>query len=351
MSLRGLLCGYYGCGNLGDEAVLGGIVNSWAQQFGDSNGLVALSGAPASTETSHGIRAVPRMDVRAVRAAIAETDVAVSGGGSLFQDATSVRSLLYYAGYLWLARRMGRPAVIYAQGVGPLRRPLSRTITAAAGRTAALVTVRDVESAELVRRIGGAAARLEVTADPAFALPERPQTEPSGGLAVLALRTWGSVRTPADAAESVRAVRAEGLHRVALLAMHAGEDETLAREAAALAGDGCFVAQVPDVGSALGLVRCADLVVAMRLHALVFAVMSATPVVALSYDPKVKSFMSSARLSAYCTEEFDSARVQALCKSALVAAPEIRRLQIARSVELRRVALRTAALVAEVVAR
>ncbi|MCX6361060.1 MAG: polysaccharide pyruvyl transferase CsaB [Armatimonadetes bacterium] len=351
MSLRGLLCGYYGCGNLGDEAVLGGIVHSWAHQFGDSKGLVALSGAAASTETWHGIHAVPRMDARAVRTAMAETDVAVSGGGSLFQDATSVRSLLYYAGYLWLARRMGRPAVVYAQGVGPLHRPLSRTITAAAFRTAALVTVRDPESAELVRRIGGAAARLEVTADPAFALTELPRTEPGGGLAVLALRTWASLRTAADAAKLVRAVQGEGLHRVALLAMHTGDDVALAREAAELAGDGCFVAQLPDVASAIDLVRCASVVVAMRLHALVFAVMAATPVVALSYDPKVKSFMSSARLAAYCTEEFDSARVQALCKSALAAAPEIRRLQAARSVELRREALRTAALVAEVVAR
>ncbi len=351
MSLRGLLCGYYGCGNLGDEAVLGGIVHSWAHQFGDTKGLVALSGAPASTETWHGIRAVPRMDVRAVRAAMAETDVAISGGGSLFQDATSIRSLLYYAGYLWLARRMGLPAVVYAQGVGPLHRPLSRTITAAAFRTAALVTVRDPDSAELVRRIGGATARLEVTADPAFALPERPQREPGGELAVLALRAWGSLRTAADAAELVRAVRGEGLQRVALLAMHAGEDVSLAREAAALAGEGCFVANVPDVASALDLVGGAGLVVAMRLHALVFAVMAATPVVALSYDPKVKSFMSSARLSAYCTEEFGSAPVQALCRSALAATPEIRRLQVARGIELRREALRTAALVAEVVAR
>ncbi|WP_436570579.1 polysaccharide pyruvyl transferase family protein, partial [Klebsiella pneumoniae] len=69
-------------------------------------------------------------------------DLLLSGGGSLLQDTTSLRSLLYY---LWVQRvawRARKPVMYYAQGLGPLRRRLSRRLVAAAARRAAYITVR-----------------------------------------------------------------------------------------------------------------------------------------------------------------------------------------------------------------
>ena len=98
--MRVLLSGYYGFGNLGDEALLEVIVErSCAARFPAASVRGALGDASA-TAARFGVDATPRWDWRAVRAAIARADVVLSGGGGLLQNATSLRSLLYYAGIL-----------------------------------------------------------------------------------------------------------------------------------------------------------------------------------------------------------------------------------------------------------
>ena len=162
--------GYYGCGNAGDEAVLAGIAASFARQAGERVRLTVLSQNPDATIAQHGLQAIDRMDLSHVRATLRESDLLLSGGGSLLQDTTSIRSLLYY---LWIARmafQMGKPVMFYAQGMGPLRRPLSRWLVRLVANRAAYLTVRDEPSALLLKTIGVTNPRLEVTADPAFAL-------------------------------------------------------------------------------------------------------------------------------------------------------------------------------------
>jgi polysaccharide pyruvyl transferase WcaK-like protein len=92
---------------LGDEAALVVLVErlrqmQWAH-------LVALSGDPPFTQRLTGIEAVPRTDWRRVRRAIQQSDALILGGGSLLQDATSLRSLLYYLLLIhWGLRAHGR---------------------------------------------------------------------------------------------------------------------------------------------------------------------------------------------------------------------------------------------------
>ena len=158
--------GYYGCGNAGDEAVLAGIRESLARVAGDRVRLLALSQNPEETRKLHGIRAEDRMNFSALRAVMRESDLLLSGGGSLLQDTTSVRSLLYY---LWVARvalNASIPLMFYAQGMGPLRRNMSRTLVRMVANRAASITVRDESSARLLAAIGVTNPKIEVTADP-----------------------------------------------------------------------------------------------------------------------------------------------------------------------------------------
>ncbi len=96
---RVLLSGYYGFGNLGDEALLEVIVDRMRRRFPSAQ-LEVLSATPQMTAANHRVESTPRWDWRAIRAAIARADVVLSGGGGLLQDATSLRSLLYYAAIL-----------------------------------------------------------------------------------------------------------------------------------------------------------------------------------------------------------------------------------------------------------
>jgi polysaccharide pyruvyl transferase CsaB len=302
--MRFVISGYYGCGNAGDEAVLAGAWDALTRRSAGEASLTVLSQNPQQTEALHGLPAVDRMNFPLVRRTIRESDVLLTGGGSLLQDVTSVRSLLYY---LWVARaglNAGKPVMFYAQGIGPLRRKISRLLVRSVANRAAYVTVRDEDSASLLTAIGARKPTVEVTADPAFALdPAGPdeidaiiaaESLPSDRpLLAVALRSWG------DGAIDLHAKLLNELHRttnahVMVIPMQFPEDREFAGRVQSRIGLGCsctILSRPYPPRALLGLVARAQALVAMRLHALIFAARAAVPLVALSYDPKVDSLM------------------------------------------------------------
>ncbi|HLJ55419.1 MAG TPA: polysaccharide pyruvyl transferase CsaB [Chthonomonadaceae bacterium] len=298
------MSGYYGCGNAGDEAVLSGIAGAFRQVAGDSARLLPLSQDPAATRTLHGLDARYRMDRRIVKATLAEADLLISGGGSLLQDTSSVRSLIYYLWIVRMALRMGKPVMFYAQGMGPFNKAISRWLVRRIASRVSYITVRDEESASLLRTIGVTGPPIEVTADPAFALRQAPRAEvdacwrgaeqPASGRPKIgvALRPWGG-RPEAQAAECARLVWALNVVAdVVMLPMQLPGDAVFSEDVARRAGLTLPVLKEPASPAALlGLVGDMDAVVAMRLHALIFAARMAVPPFALTYDPKVDSLM------------------------------------------------------------
>ena len=73
-------------------------------------------------------------------------DVLISGGGSLLQDVTSKNGILYYLGIIKLAQLLGKKVMVYAQGIGPIREPRNRKLTAKILNKVQAITVRDFES-------------------------------------------------------------------------------------------------------------------------------------------------------------------------------------------------------------
>ena len=96
-----LISGFYGFGNGGDEAVLSGIIK--ALGAASLKDITVLSSDPGYTESLHKVKAAPRSSAKTLKA-IRDCDIFISGGGSLFQNATSNRSLYYY-----LARQTSFP--------------------------------------------------------------------------------------------------------------------------------------------------------------------------------------------------------------------------------------------------
>lgn len=178
---RIVISGYYGFDNSGDEAVLQSILLALEQQ-GQEQGIqiepIVLSANPARTSELYGVRAVPRMKLGAVMAALRESHGLISGGGSLLQDATSPRTIPYYLLILKLAQWLGKPTFIYSQGIGPVHRrlfygPIRRTVA-----KSAYISVRDEESAQLLGRMGVAHERIEIVPDPVMGLPLRADAAP-----------------------------------------------------------------------------------------------------------------------------------------------------------------------------
>lgn len=288
-----VISGYYGFGNTGDEAVLDGILATFAE-IGLDERITVLSGSPAQTAAAHeSVKAIHRYSPTGVLRALRGADLVISGGGSLLQDATSSRSLYYYLYVLRLAQVFRRKTMIYAQGIGPLKSEKSKRAVGRVLKRASAVTVRDSDSLSVIESLGVAGAR--VVADPSFLA----QADMDAADAVLAscglsgrpllgisIRPWADNAWLPELAGSVRVIcDLLGLTPV-LIPMQPGEDARLCAE----------IDLGPLVGGNLppqavkGLIARCSLMIGMRLHSLMFAADTGVPFVALVYDPKVRAF-------------------------------------------------------------
>lgn len=310
--------GYYGCGNAGDEAVLAGIRASFERVAPGRVRLVALSQNPVETTCLHSIPASYRMSVASLQATLEKTDLLLSGGGSLLQDTTSVRSLLYYLFVCRQARHNHVPYMFYAQGLGPLHRSMSRFLVKRVANHAAGITVRDQASAELLAEIGVTVPPIEVTADPAFALDPSPVSEVEAifkreNLAEnlpfvgVALRAWGEEpeKIATQYAQLLDALSGHISERILLIPMQMPNDLDFARRVVQQTRHPeaySFLKNAYSPEEVLGVVARMQSVVAMRLHTLIFAARACVPAFALSYDPKVTSLMHRLGLEQECVD-------------------------------------------------
>ena len=319
---RILLAGYFGAGNLGDEAILGATLVQLSTALGDELCPTIAAYDHNAVRAYHGpLDTVDVWDVRALAATVASSSLVIWGGGGLLQDhwQVPVEDLLLDArggvpAHLrvpLLAELKGVPCMMYGQGVGPLSHPESRRATALVCDRLSAITVRDQASAHLLRDCGVTHAPIAVTADPALAtVPAEPSVAHSIlGQAGLGLacrpRLIVAPRLPPDGSRAwieplVAALRATVLDRggaVAFIAFdHRPEgDEPLCRELAVLCGGAPSAVAITSwlgAGECAGVLATADTVVATRLHALVLAAVAGTAAVALDYDPKVRAFAS-----------------------------------------------------------
>jgi polysaccharide pyruvyl transferase CsaB len=259
--------------------------------------LAALSADPEGTHRTHGIAAVRRMRPEAL-AAIRRSRLFLSGGGSLLQDRTSARSLFYYLAVLWFAQRCRIRSMIFAQGIGPLDAPNSRRWTGKVLRKCQAITVRDADSAALLRELGvsqNGGPAIEVTADPVFALEPQKSERVAAAIVAgpslgIALRPWPGLETLLDPLAQVLSefqpdvsLRAWALHPELDLA----PCEELARRLPGVQ----VQRQTLEPAEWMALASDTTAVLAMRLHALIFAAARGVPVVGLSYDPKIDALL------------------------------------------------------------
>jgi len=282
-----LINGYFGFANAGDEAVLSSMIGALREQRDDAT-FCATSGDPMQTRALHGCEAVGRQSPRDLMEAIKRCDVFLSGGGSLLQDVTSVRNVVYYTGVLRMARLSGKPAMMYAQGVGPLRSSLARKLARSAFQSAEIATVRDPQSAQLLREIGVTRA-VEITADPVWQLAPATPVQREMKLWVVALRSWPDAPdgTIADIVKALRAAAQSKGATLRFLAMQPGPDDEMLN--GLVEADEKLETRGKTPAEIVALAGAGDLMIAMRLHALIFAAGQGVASVALNYDPKVSA--------------------------------------------------------------
>lgn len=312
-----VLSGYYGFRNSGDEAVLQSILLALEEE-GLTTGVdikpVVLSIDPEWTSRTYGVESVHRMKLGEVRKAIKSSDGLISGGGSLLQDATGIKSIPYYLGVMKLAQWLGKPTFVYAQGIGPVNRKLFRPLIASVFRRCDYISVRDTESAGLLREMGlrGKDA-VQVVPDPVMGLTLRaedaPGSEEYGGdsgestselpVVGVSVRFWNEARTElTQLAEGLSLLcRRKPVH-LRFLPFHFPGDDEASRFVMERLGNvterGCTVSIAPETEHPQDMLRevsrC-SLLVGMRLHSLIYAASQNVPLLGVSYDPKIDHFL------------------------------------------------------------
>lgn len=231
----------------------------------------------------------------------------------------------YVTGVVWaalLCRLRQVPMVGYNYCVGPLDTPLSKSLVRIIARSCDRHYVREADSLALLRQLGVAEDRLELTADSAFALQGAGADR---GREILR-DAFGDANGPwvglnlCSYLGSFLNVTIQREDLTARLAQAA--DQLLDKVPARLA---IVTTQVMDIPFAREVIQkmvrkaevrlitnetwtsreimavdaCMDLFFGMRLHSLILSSAAGTPAIGIAYAPKVKSFMSQMGLDAW----------------------------------------------------
>ncbi len=298
--MRAVLCGYYGMGNGGDEALLATLL----QMLPESVTPVVLSGNPAQTRARYGVEACDRKATGQVFNALRSSQAFIFGGGSLIQDATSALSPVYYAGLMGMAQRLGLRTIAWGQGVGPLNRSWTRWLAQQVFVTCDGISVRDANSAQLLKDWD---VNSLLAPDPVWALESLPETTilslPEPRISI-SLRRHATL-TPARLQcliQALQTLQQERQASVVLVPFQPAQDLAIAQQIQQSLSGPNLIVERQDPRELKGIFKHIDFAISMRLHGLIMAAAEGCICSALSYDPKVNSLMEEVNLAGWDLE-------------------------------------------------
>ena len=318
-----LVCGAYGRGNAGDDAILEAIVTE-LRQIDPDLPIWVLSRNPDDTRLTYRVNSIYTFAFPRFLRRMGKTRLYINGGGSLMQDVTSHRSLWFYLFTISAAKRLGCQVMMYGCGIGPIHSPANRRRAAKVlQKSVDAITLRDTHSREELEDMGVTNPKIILSADPTVILPAAPEQvvdgilesqgiDPRGRYIGFALRPWPGFEEKAAlfGAAADYAYEKYGLTPV-FLPIERRLDVGAARLAAQHMKAPHYI--LPETGSSdhtIGLFARMQVVVSMRLHALVFAAGQGVPLVGVVYDQKISSFLSYIGQDLYT--DLDAVTVEAL---------------------------------------
>lgn len=316
-----VISGYYGFDNTGDEAVLYSILKALRQENkGVPLDITVLSNQPEQTSMQYRVKAINRWDMKQVYKAIRECELLISGGGSLLQDVTSNKTVPYYLGIIKMAQWHKKEVVIYSQGYGPVNKAYNKFLVKRVLNKVNHIFVRDRNAKEALLEIGIKNPPIVVTTDPVMGmkaskiaklkikgyLKERKEGRPRVGIY---LRSWKDDINFRWQIADICSELAERDIDLYCIPMQRPEDHrflNFLEEEYPLSPTVTRIDEKLDVKEVFALTGEMDVVIGMRLHALIMATAQGIPVVGLSYDPKVDDFMASIQnKNCFDVENFD----------------------------------------------
>lgn len=299
-----MICGAYGRGNAGDDAILEAIVQEM-RALDPERTICVMSRRPKETRLVYRTGAVYTFNIFSVLHKFRKAALYINGGGSLMQDVTSTRSLWYYCYTLRAAKKRGCKVMMYGCGIGPINRAGNRKMAAKTiDRSVDRITLRDDNSRHELADMGVTRPDIRVSADPTIILDAAPAEvvslameqsgiDPNGRYIGFGLRHWKGLDAalPAIAAAANYAYEKHGLTPV-FVPIEFPSDLTPAERVGSLLRCPWYAVRTRQpIEVTIGILARMKTVVGIRLHSLMFSAGQGVPVVGLSYDIKVDGFL------------------------------------------------------------
>lgn len=288
--MKYVVSGYIGFDNFGDEAIAYVLTNNLKSEGAEK--ITVISSNPEKTASLFGVNSCGMLEFLP---AIFDTDILISGGGSLLQDVTSIKSLIYYLGVIYTALILHKKVRIHAQGIGPINSKIGRFLTKFALKRADKITVRDKKSQELLKSWG---IESELVKDPIFNL-ELPNKQQKGIVGVQ-LRDFKGVNDEflKKLADEVQKNFSD--KKIEVLSLQDSIDlKVCTRFSEILKAKGLenvTVLSKLSINDVLETISNLEYLIAMRFHANVVGIKSGVKTLAINYDPKVEKLAKEYKL-------------------------------------------------------
>lgn len=302
-SYDAIISGYYGFNNVGDDSMLTAIIDNLQKHKKDIKILV-LSKNPEETRAAYGVDSIYRFNILHLLFIMKHSKLFINGGGSLIQDNTSTRSVFYYLLMIWLAKKLGMKVMIYANGIGPLNRETNRRLTRAVLNQVDVITLRENLSKKEVEALSISKPKIIITADPAMSIdPANDQKVDSifekegicteGPYVGFSVRKWHDQERYEIIIARIADYLVERYEiKPVFMPMHYPHDlVVISSIITKMKHKGYMIRNNYDGKIMMGLIKRMEMLIGMRLHALIFAASADVPIVGLAYDQKVEGFI------------------------------------------------------------
>ena len=284
-----VVSGYIGFDNFGDEAIAHVLAEKLKKEGAEK--VTFISSNPEKTKLIHGVDSCGMLKFFKP---IKETDILISGGGSLLQDVTSFKSLLYYLIVIFTALFLGKKVEIFAQGIGPIKSFWGRILTKMALKLASKITVRDTKSQELLNSWN---IQSELVQDPIFSIEICPKNQK--GIVGIQLRNFEGVDSKflEKLANEVKTNFSD--KKIEILSLQDSIDLKVCerfKEILEQKGLNSVVYNNLSINEVLEKISDLEYLISMRFHANVVGIKAGVKTLAICYDPKVEKLADEYKL-------------------------------------------------------
>lgn len=313
-----IISGYHGFANSGDEALLFAILNTIRKQRKNAE-VTVLSKVPDETSAQYGVNSVYRYNFFKIKKEMKKAKMLLFGGGSLLQDVTSSKSILYYLAIISLAQSCGIKTMLYANGIGPINKKINRRFAAKVLNKVDVITLRDDKSDEELKKLGVVSPRVIITADPAFTIDtdisfsgeyytKRAGVKDGTKLFAVSIRDYKNSAPDFEKELALfcdSIVETHGMYPLFIPMQYPIDMKISQRVISNMKHTGYIINRELSVAEMFSVLSETELLIGMRLHSLIYATTLAIPAMALVYDPKISAFMESLNQPDWiCAENF-----------------------------------------------